>query len=221
MSSTLERIQKLEEQMAQVVARLSNPDPMIQMLMNKSIGIEQSVAAMGKTLSAVSEELTENGVMDGASVMARLRRGEDDANRQNVKTLLDQDVIESTDVVSPVSVVVLEQKIINTKTGEATLISSYNLIGMNSPITSPVWKDSLLGKSVGDTVKGIDGNDEEEILTVKEIYVLKERDVEGEEEPEAPAQTEESETSSSEDESVEEISFDDGAEEEPQAQAEQ
>ena len=185
MASTLERIQKLEESMAQVVAKVTTPDPMLQMMMNKSVGIEQSVAAMGKMLSAISEELSETEVLDSLNVMARLRSAEDDAGRDNVKALLAQNIIEVSDVIDDSSLVAIEQKIINTESGESRVIASYNLIGMNSPATSAVWKDSLIGKKIGDTVKGINSNTEEEILTVVEVYGIKEREVEGEGEGES------------------------------------
>lgn len=214
MSSTLERIKKLEESMEQVVNKITSPDPMLQMTMNKTIGIEQSVAAMGKTLAAVTEELSETGVLNSASVMARLRKAEDQSARDNIKALFTQNIIEESEVVDEASLVAVEQKILNTETGESTVISSYNLVGMRSPITNPVWKDSLLGKTVGDTVKGVDGTSEQEILTVLEVWAVQEREVEGE--PQVPPQTEtdsvaedtDTDTDNEADGSDEEISFD-------------
>lgn len=183
MSSILERIEKLEESMSQVVAKVTSPDPMVQMLSNKTLGIEQSVTSMGKTLSAVAEELTEIGVMNGTSVMARLRRAEDETSRNNVKGLLQEKVIEVAEKVDGASLVAVEQKIINIDSGEVTVLAEYNLISMNSPVTDPAWRTSLIGKKVAETVKGITDGSEEEILTIKEIYKISEREVEGEAAP--------------------------------------
>jgi len=177
--STLERIQKLEESMGQVVARVTQPDQMLQMAMNKIVGIEQSVASLGKTLTAVTEELAETETLNSMNVMIRLRRSEDESSRSNVESLLSQDIIEVSDVVSDDSLVALEQKIINMDSGESTVLAEYNLIGMASPVTSVVWKDSLLGKSVGDTVKGTNEGAEDELLTVIAIYSVKEKEVIG------------------------------------------
>ena len=178
--STLERIQKLEESMAKVVEKITSPDPMLQMTMNKTVGIENSVIAMGKTLTAISEELTNSGVLDSNSVIARLRLAEDEQAKSNIAAFLSQGSVEKTDVVTDSSLVVIEQVIVNTESGESTMLSGYNLIGMNSPAIDVVWKDSLRGKKVGETVKGSSHGDEEELLTVKEIYSLKEKEVEGE-----------------------------------------
>jgi len=204
MASTLERLQVLEEQMQQVVQRLSQPDSMVQMLMNKTIGIEQSVASLGKTLSAVAEELTETDVMSSVGVMARLRKNEDETSRQNVKALLGSETIEPTDTVTLSSLVALEQKIINTATGKVDIISEYNLVGMNSAVIEPVWRDALQGKTVGDTVTGTSAGEEEEVLTVKEIYSLREKESAGEEMPEEMSAVSGDESISFDESSVEE-----------------
>ena len=190
MSSTLERIQQLEESLSKVVAKITSPDPMTQMLSNKVLGIEQSVTSMGKTLSAVAEELTETGVMNGTSVMARLRRAEDESSRNNVKGLLSEKVIETAEEVDGASLVAVEQKIINTSTGDVTILAEYNLISMNSPATDPAWKTSLIGKKAGETVKGLADGSEEEILTIKEIYKISEKEVEGEDAPPSESDSE-------------------------------
>ena len=180
MSSVLERLNKAEGTIEQLVMQVSNPDPMLQMALNKIVGLEQSMVAMGKTLAAVTEELSETEVLNSTNVMARLRQAEDQSSRDNVKALLDQEVIEPSSAIGPSSLVAIEQKILNTESGETTTIAAYHLIGMKSPQTNQVWVDSLLGKVVGDTVRGVDGTNEQEVLTVLEIYSIKERDVQGE-----------------------------------------
>ena len=211
MSSTLERIENLEKQVEMLLNRSGSTDPMVQMVINKAVGIEQAVTSMGKMLSAITEELSSTGQLDSLAVMTRLRKADDENGRQNIKVLLKNDVIEEVEVIDEMAMVVIGQKIINTETGETKVISEYNLIGMNHPMVNPVWKDSLLGKTKGETVKGMTGNNEEEVLTVLEIYGIKEKEVQGESEVNPVVSTEEAteqgEDAATTEESSEEISF--------------
>lgn len=174
MSSVLERIENLE-------SVVGNPDPMTQMIANKLLGLERAVAQMGKTLAAVSDELTETGIMDGVSVMARLRQQEDENAKTHVKMLLDQGVIRHSDKVNGKSLVVINQNIVNTTTGSVMTVSGYNLIGMNSSSSNMAWKDALMGKSKGDTINGLSDDTEQEVVSVIEIYEITETPTEKEE----------------------------------------
>jgi len=195
MGMVKQSVMTLTQQMTMVGNRLSQPDPMMQMIAQKSIGIEQSVASMGKTMGAMAEELTETGVLDGTAVMVRIRRTEDDNAKNQVLNLKKEEIIEESDEVGERSLVVISQEVENSKTETTTVISEYNLIGMNSPAVNQVWKGVLLGKKVGETVKGIENSDETEILTVKEIYELSEKNVEGEGEAQLDSEVDEAEHS--------------------------
>ena len=107
MSSITERVAKLEETVQQLIVRVTSPDPMVQMVVSKTQGIEQSVTSLGKTFAAVTEELTESGILNGASVMNRLRKHEDESSMSNIKNLLKDDIIEAADVVTPTSLIAL------------------------------------------------------------------------------------------------------------------
>lgn len=180
MSSITERVAKLEETVQQLVARVASPDPMIQMIVSKTQGIEQSVTSLGKTFAAVTEELTESGTLDGSAVMSRLRDYEDKSSMTNVKNLLNDNIIESSDIVSPHSLVVIEHKISNTKTSESITVSNYNLVGLGSPATNPAWKEGLIGKTAKEIFTFMVSPDTSEIITIKEIYSIVERSVDGE-----------------------------------------
>lgn len=214
MSRLIERVEKLEQTFARMEQNLSQMmavAPMVQMLGNKAVGIEQAVAQLGKLLSAVSEELTDEGVVSGNNIIARLRKTEDAAARNQIQGLTAQGVIalESAGTqISDTSLVVVEQKSVSTSSGEESILSECLLIGMGSPSTDPEHKAALTGKTAGDSVTATITEDYEEVLTVKEVYRLVDRDVAGD----TPDMT--SETAEQDAPQDETLSFDDGVEEE-------
>lgn len=195
MSSSLERLESLEAGMLNLQSSVDRLDvtsnPMFQMLAEKVVGIEQSMVTISKTLAAISEELIETNVLKSDGVMARLRDAQDAEQINQIKSLKEADMLESASEIGPQSIVVVRHNLLDTETGEVKVLSNYRLVSMAHPTTNQVICSNLLGKKVKETVEGMVTQTKKDIITVKEIFSLKEtsRPGEGELEESNPADT--------------------------------
>lgn len=184
MSSSLERLEALEANVLELRSQLETMDvtsnPMFQMLAEKVVGIEQSMVAISKTLAAISEELIETGVLKSDGVMARLRDGQDAEQINQIKSLTEADMLEPATEVGEQSIVVVRHSLLDTETGEVKVLANYRLVSMAHPTTNQVIRSNLLGKKVKETVEGMVTQTKKDIITVKEIFSLKETQRQGE-----------------------------------------
>lgn len=195
MPTSLERLEALENDVQQIKEFLStfdpNNNPLVQMVAEKSVGIEQSMISISKTLAAITEELIETKVLKSEGVMVRMRDAQDGEQVNQIKSLKEAKMLEPATEIGEASIVVVKQQLVDTKTGDVKVLSNYRIVSMSHPTTNQVIRSNLLGKTVKGTVEGNVDADRKDIITVKEIYNLKETEVQGEQ-PEAQAeQTEE------------------------------
>ncbi len=179
--STLERIEQIEKDLAEVKSILLDPNnPLLQLVAQRTASTEQSMVTLGKTLSALTDELISNGTVSSDAVMNRLRDAQDRDYHTQIKSMKDSGMLASAEVVSEDSVVVITQHVVDTSTGEMTTVSNYRLVPMGNPMVNPALRDNLLGKLVGGTIDGSVSDVKKEIITIKEIYNLADKEVSGE-----------------------------------------
>lgn len=196
--STMERIDNLEKDLTDttnLVTRITDSSNQLlgayQVSIQKLTALEQSLASLAKTLAAVSVVLINNGVIKSEDVMVQLRQSEDKDQQDRVHSLLKDGVIKSEDVIGPDSLVSVSQKVVDTADGKVNVISNYTFFSVNHPSVKEDLKVKLLGKKVGETVEGkVDGS-KTELIMVKEIYSVVEKEIKGEETQEPSSATNE------------------------------
>lgn len=171
--TALERIEENEKRIQQVEANSAGAYALAENVLQKLISLEQSYAAIAKTLHAVITTLKEADVISDEKVMENIRKLDDDQAKQSVAEMVQNNVIKSTDTVSATSLVVVKNVVIPTENPTPIVLSNYRLVEMPSQTVSAKLRDELAGKKVGDTVK-TQGDGFEALYIVLEAYELAE-----------------------------------------------
>lgn len=178
--TVLKRVEKIEVALSQTQNELADRTSF---LANKLASLEQVVASMGKTLAALSDELTSTKVLDSKAVLTRLRDVEDNNARRHMDSLLANGYYEeSTGAVEQDSLVVVSHTVVlpdDTK----DVTSNFTIISMLSGAVDPKFKDLLLGKHTGDVFKGEENENGFEEFKVVHVFKLADKTVAAEDAP--------------------------------------
>lgn len=178
--SVLKRVEKLEVALSQLESELSDRTSF---LANKLTGLEQAVASMGKTLAALSDELTSTKALDSKAVLTRLRDAEDNNARRQVDSLLTSGYLEeSLGSVEHDSLVVVGHSL-NLLDGTRDVTSNFTIISMLSGAADPKLKELLLGKNSGDVFKGEEDENGYEEFKIVHVFKLASKTVAAEDAP--------------------------------------
>ena len=179
--STFERIEMLERNVGRAIKSVVNSDQMSQQALQQVLSLEQSYAALAKTLSAIASELEATKVLDGMAVMRRIKESDENEDRQRVQAMLDEKVIQATEVVTNTSLVVVKQACleVGSQGSRSVDVTSYRIIEIPSAFVPQETRQLLLDRRVGDTVE-VKRDDRDGIVTVLtatvlEVYELAER----------------------------------------------
>lgn len=181
--STLERIEKLEKQNKEMSMSLEAMSQFCQQIAQKSQGIEQSATQLAKTLSAVTKVLVKGKVIDDMEVLEIMRKEDETQLKSQITGLVESGIFEKGDVIGPNSVVLVKQSLVDTKSGNFTVLSNYTPLEMSRQDIPETVKKDLIGKKVKDTYSF---TDRPEMITILEIYnavEIKERGDTGKESP--------------------------------------
>jgi hypothetical protein len=177
--SVLNRVEKLEVALLQLKREL---DDRTSMLADKTVGLEQATASIGKTLAALSDELTSTKALDSKAVLNRLREAEDNNARRQINSMLSSGYLEQSNTVEQDSLVVVAHAI-SLPDGTSDTTSSFTIVSMLSGAADPKLKELLLGKNAGDVFKGEEDETGYEEFTIMHVFKLASKTVEATDAP--------------------------------------
>lgn len=119
---------------------------------NRLMGLEQAHAAISKTISAVVSELSDAGNLDQNSVMTRLRKSDEAADKARIEQMIKLGVIAESNTVNSDSLITVSQTF--TPEGkETTTIADYRSYELASELLDDSAREKYVGKNVGDVVE--------------------------------------------------------------------
>ena len=139
----------------------------IQELINRGLSVEQSYAALAKTVNALVQVLSENKLIDGKAVLTNIRKYDESQEKERIKRMLAFNAIQAADITTEESVVVVSQNLI-LEDGTTDVISEYRVVEVSSPLAEGET-NKFLDKKVGDVVD-VDVEGGRLSTTVLEIY---------------------------------------------------
>jgi prophage DNA circulation protein len=180
LSTSLPRIEQslaaltstVQELIEQSNKALTSHRQMIQTTANQNVALEQSVIQLGRTLTAITEELTATFGFNQSNVTARIRKIEDDLEKDRIKNLLTYKAIQPSEVVNEQSIVIASESFTpKAENGEAQTEqkSDYLVLELASQHNDRKIVSDFLGKKAGDTVS-IEIEQGTITLLVKEVY---------------------------------------------------
>jgi DNA-directed RNA polymerase subunit H (RpoH/RPB5) len=165
MQSALGNFQVQAQQVIQILnANMQKQD----LVVNRLMSIEQSFAAMAKTMNAIVQELEETKVLNSSSVMKRIRTMDESAEKARVSAMLEHKAIQKAEVITENSMLVTSQ-IIKKQDGQTEVVAEYRVFELSSPMHDKEVVQKFIGKSVGDVVE-ITTSDATLCTTILEAY---------------------------------------------------
>ena len=207
MSTTLERLDKLEQNLKGLLDRIGSDagqamtsaatvaEQKAELAATRVLALEQAMAALTKTLAAVTWGLHNQKILDQSIIIGRIRDTDDQGDREKVQSMLKDGLISKAAAVGPIGITVVSQNLLDTTDPiKSKMIRSYSIIESPSPFVNPQLIKDLQGRKVGDTLPAGRGKDGVYTMTIIEIYdyvLPKEVEKKGEDqaspEPAAPA----------------------------------
>lgn len=167
-NNNMDKLSLLEKQNREIFGIISEKQDLV---VNRIMSIEQSFAAMAKTLNAVIQELEANNAINSSNVMNRIRLMDEKAEQDRVQTMLGAGAIEETEVINENSMLVVSQTL--QREGQMLeTISDYRVYELNSPLNSKETIDAFLGKTAGNVVE-ITINEGTIFTTILKVYDYK------------------------------------------------
>jgi hypothetical protein len=168
----LERLEICESELKRMRQVAQRDGTSFQYIAQKLLLLEQSLAGVAKTLAAVTEEMIEKTLISDESVMARIRKIDEDQEKERVKGLKEGNIIVPGSLVQPSSLAILSQKLIKAD-GKVEILSNFRTLEMPRLNPQDAVYLNALGKKVDEQFV-LDGHDagDQMIFTVKEIYEL-------------------------------------------------
>lgn len=171
--TALERIEELEKRCQQIEANTGGTYALAENCLQKLMALEQSYAALAKTLHAVITSLKEDGNLSDEKVMGNIRKLDDEQDRIRIQEMTEAGTIKSIDTVHENSLAVVKNVVIPKDNPNPVTLSEYRVIEMPSPTLAPKIRQELTGKKVGDTVK-MSTKEFDALYVVLEAYELAE-----------------------------------------------
>lgn len=165
--STLERIEELEKKNKEMSLSLEAMSQFCQQVAQKTQGIEQSATQLAKTLAAITKVLIKRNVIDDMEVLEIMRKEDEDQLRSQISGLVQSGIFEKATEIGADSVVLVKQALVDTKSGEFTVLSNYTPLEMSRQDIPETVKADLIGKKIKETYSF---TDRPEMITILEIY---------------------------------------------------
>lgn len=171
-AGALERLETCEQELTKLRQTAQRDGTAFQYIAQKLLLLEQSLAGVAKTLAAVTEEMIKKGLVSDDSIMAGIRRIDEDQEKERVKSLKEGNIIVPGSVIQPSSLAILSQKLIKAD-GKVEVFSNYRTLEMPRLNPQDTVYLNALGKKVDEQFV-LDGHDagDQMIFTVKEVYEL-------------------------------------------------
>jgi hypothetical protein len=169
LKTVLEKFAVLEE--SNIVAGVENAQQLAELAAQRMLGVEQSAAALAKTLTGLTKALINKAVVTGEDIMGHIQKIDDDGDRDKINGLIQIKAIAKTDSVGPEDLVVTAQNYINTADPtKSKSVREYSLIELPLPTINQQLKKDLVGRKVGDTIHAGSNDKGVYVLTIREIY---------------------------------------------------
>lgn len=177
MESTLERIEAIEKNQLELSGKLDQVIGLLGEVQSTSQQVnatEQSVVALGRTLTAALKVLVSKAVLTSGEVMNEIVAIDSKNDQEELERMKASGHLLPSDKVTDESVVVVSQNFVSpTKPEDCRTVSEFVLIRMPLPTMSPQLRARLQGRVTGDSVptsKTPDGG--YYMLNIKEVYKL-------------------------------------------------
>jgi hypothetical protein len=179
MSSTLEQIQQASEKSEKALTLVNSMLRSLEMTAQRALAVEQTSVAHGKLLLSIVRVALKKGLFNDSEIEREsvLIREEEDKDR--IKKLLEAGAIEARDFVSDGSILAVSQRYIQ-KDGGVSELTSYRLLSSEGQELSEELKKELQNKKAGDNVNSGEDQGGQYVLSILEIYNLKEITGQGE-----------------------------------------
>lgn len=135
-----------------VSKRTADLSMMDNMIITRLMGLEQSSAALSKTIACVVSELSDTKVLDQVAVMTRMRKSDEEAEKSRVQQLLSLKVVKESEETVKDSMIVVAQNFTD-KDGKTDVIAEYRTYELSSPELSEEERQKYVGRRVGDVVE--------------------------------------------------------------------
>lgn len=122
------------------------------MVITRLMGLEQSYASLSKTLAAIVSELSDSKVLNQESVMVRLRKSDEAADRDRTAQMVQLKVIQEVEEVVPDSLVAISQTFTD-KEGKVDVVTDYRTMEIGSPMIDEETRKNYVGKRASDVVE--------------------------------------------------------------------
>lgn len=145
-------IQQLSDAIKNVVntvtKRTKDLGDMDNMIITRMMGLEQSYSSIAKTLTAVVSELSDSKVLDQSAVMTRIRKGEENLDKQRIANMLQMKIIQPIEVVAKDSLIVISQVFI-AEDGSKDTICDYASYELSNTDLKESDRANYINKSPG------------------------------------------------------------------------
>lgn len=180
LSSVNQGLSNLAQNQKQNVERTNQIFTMIgekqDLVVQRIMAIEQTIASLGKMLTATLSELADNHELNYNNVSARVRKYDESQEQERVRQLVQFGSIQAVEEVSDKSLIVVSQKFNAKETGEETTVAEYRVYEVNSPLNSKEEVSKYVGKRSGDSVT-VELEDGTLTTTILEVYSQTEVDI--------------------------------------------
>lgn len=181
--TTLERLESVEQNVEKLLEHVGSnagvklhesvnaANQMSELAAQRMLALEQTVAALAKTIAATIKSLHVGGLLDQASIMGNIRHMDDEADQEKLTKLLNMKALTEAAVVSPTSIVVVAQNYIDTTNpSKSRMIRACSLVELPMPMINPQLRKDLQGRKVGETLPA--GKDDNGVytMTIQKIY---------------------------------------------------
>jgi hypothetical protein len=172
--TTLERLEKLEQELKMLTTVLASVPKMQgttgdvklietmnlqlqqvhsfnQLIVQRQMSLEQTLTSLAKTISCTVDELESKQVISGNDVMVRLRKLDENAERNRIQQMIQLKLIKPASFVTEESIIVLSQKVVRGEQEE--IVAEYRVIELPAKLTPKELIADFVGKVVGDVLE--------------------------------------------------------------------
>lgn len=150
--TALERIDDLEKRSQQNEANSSGATAMAEAGLHKLVALEQSYAALAKTVYGLISYLKDKGMIEDKAVMAAIRKLDEQNNKREVESLEASGKLLPTEEVLGNGLVIARTVLTESNSAETTVLSEYNVLDLSNQNTSSDLRSGLTNKKAGEWV---------------------------------------------------------------------
>jgi hypothetical protein len=121
-------------------------------IITRQMALEQSLASLSKTAAAMVAELSETKVLNQEAVMLRMRKSDEELDKQRVEKMIEQKVLKEAETITNDSFIVVSQEFTYAD-GKVDVVAEFRSYDMTNPELDEDTKKNYVGKRKNDTVE--------------------------------------------------------------------